>query len=112
MTRAQTLEQIEKELATAKQAQARGNEGMVRVCARRAAGVAITLWLRTNQRNGWGVDVMNQLRSLALDASMPQEVINAALGLTAKVNTQFMVPSTPNPLNNANIIIHHLLEQT
>lgn len=38
-------EQIEQEFALAEQARARGNEGQARVCARRAAGIAIREYL-------------------------------------------------------------------
>ena len=67
MTRTQTLERIEQEFATAHHARKTGNNGMVRVCARRAAGTAITNWLEQNQREGWGVDAMNQLKNLQND---------------------------------------------
>lgn len=42
-------EAYEKELATGVAARARGNEGMARVCARRAAGAAAGEYLRRNQ---------------------------------------------------------------
>ncbi len=110
MTRAQALEQIEKELTTATQARKAGNEGMVRVCARRAAGVAIAFWLERNPRQGWGVDAMNQLKKLQLDESMPKEIRDAALRLTTKVNRQFTTPFSTDPVEDSKIIVNHLLE--
>ena len=111
MTKDQALAQIEKEFATANHAQSIGNDGMVRVCTRRAAGVAIKFWLQTHLRQGWGVDAMSQLRSFALDDSMPQVVRDAAQQLTTKITEQFTSPFTTNPIDDANIIINHLMEQ-
>jgi len=110
MEREQALAQIRKELATADQAKKAGNEGMVRVCARRAAGVAITFWLEFNPRQGWGVDAMNQLRSLALDDSFPLPVREAAERLNTKVTEQFTSPFTIDPVQDSRTIIERLLE--
>ncbi len=38
-------QRVEHELSTAQAARARGNEGMARVCARRAAGWTVQAWL-------------------------------------------------------------------
>lgn len=105
-----TLRDIEREFATARHAQKSGNDGMVRVCARRAAGRAISLWLRSNPRQGWGVDAMNQLRNLYRDQTMPQAVRDAALRLTTKRSETGGDTVTINPLGDAEIIIHHLLQ--
>lgn len=110
MTKEQTVSQIEKEFATAAHAQKIGNDGMVRVCARRAAGVAITFWLQTNPRQRWGVDAMSQLRYLQLDESLPEDVRDAAKRLTTKVTEQFTSPFSTNPIEDANIVIDHLIK--
>ena len=111
MTPEQAKLLIEKELATARHADAIGNIGMVRVCARRAAGTAITLWLQRSQRTGWGIDAMSQLRTLANETSVPQEVNDAAQRLIVKVTDQFAAPSVPDPIKDAATIINHLLGQ-
>ncbi len=111
MTKDQALSQIEKEFATAEHAKITGNDGMARVCARRAVGIATTFWLQTNPRQGWGVDAMSQLRFLALDDAMPQEVRDAAKRLTTKITEQFTSPFSTNPINDSKIIISHLMGQ-
>lgn len=105
------MHQIEREFAIANHAQRIGNDGMVRVCARRAAGVAITFWLQSNARSSWGVDAMNQLRSLALEDSIPQDVREAAKRLSTKVTEQFTSPFSTTPLTDSKTIIHHFMEQ-
>ena len=110
MTKPQALEQIEKEFATAKQARNEGSDGMVRVCARRAAGVAVGYWLERNPRERWGVDAMSRLRSLQLDESLPTDVRDAATRLTTKVTKQFTSPFSTDTIHDSTIIINHLLQ--
>jgi hypothetical protein len=111
MTKEIAQQQIEKEFATAKHAQSIGNAGMVRVCARRAAGAAITFWLQTNSRSSWGVDAMNRLRSLAIDEEMPQDVRDAATRLTTTITKQFTSPFSTNPVTDSQTIIKYFMEQ-
>ncbi len=111
MTSNQALQQIEKEFATAHHAQSIGNDGMVRVCARRAAGAAISFWLQTNVRNGWGANAMTQLRNVQRDESLPLEVRDAAKRLTTKITEQFTSPFSTNPTADTKIIINHFMEQ-
>ncbi|MBI3365403.1 MAG: hypothetical protein HY033_10880, partial [Ignavibacteriae bacterium] len=75
------FEQIEKELATAREALKIGNAGKARVCARRAAGQALT-WLMTKYpRSDWGKDALGQLSCVKDDAAFPREVRDAAVRL-------------------------------
>jgi hypothetical protein len=108
MTKEQAQQQIEKEFATARHAQTIGNDGMVRVCARRAAGISVSFWLQSNPRNNWGVDAMNQLRSLALDETIRQDVRDAAKRLTTKITEQFTSPFMVDPIADATIVIDYL----
>jgi hypothetical protein len=102
------LEQIEKELAMARAALQAGNEGKARVCARRAAGQAITWMLSKFSRDNWGDDAMSQLTHLRDDASFPTEVREAAVRLTTKISQQFDYPFTNDPLADAEVIIKHI----
>ena len=56
---------IAREFSIAQHARQTGNEGMVRVCTRRAAGLAIAHWIKQNQKLGWRSDTMNQLETVA-----------------------------------------------
>jgi len=109
MTKSQALDRIEKEFTTARQARKAGNNGMVRVCARRAAGIAISYWLEQNPRQGWGLDAMGQLRNLHNDVSMPQNIHDAAIRLTTKITGQFTSPFSTDPIDDSKTIVHHLL---
>ena len=65
------LEQMEKEFATAREADRAGNDGKVRVCARRAAGQAITWYLARFPHPAWGTDALTQLKHLKDDRVFP-----------------------------------------
>ncbi len=106
------IKNIEKEFAQGEQARKKGNDGMVRVCARRAAGVAIAYWLESHRREGWGVDALNQLRNLQLDESMPQSLREAALRLTTKITEQFTPVFPTDPVEDSKIIIDYLMGNT
>jgi len=104
----EVVRQLRKEFSTGRQALSLGNDGMARVCARRAAGVAISFWLWESGRTGWGVDAMSQLRHLLNEPSFPSEVRTAATHLAAKVNSEATSRSADS-LNDSRIIIIHLL---
>lgn len=111
MTESQALKRIDKELATAELARASGNEGMARVCARRAAGIAISYWLKRHPHRGWGVDAMSQLRRLQVETTINQTVRNAAERLTTRITAQFASAFSTDPIEDSRIIINHLLQQ-
>jgi hypothetical protein len=110
MTSSQAKESIDKEFATGGYARSIGNEGMVRVCARRAAGIAISYWLERNPRQGWGMNAMSQLRNLQNDESMPQAIQDAAMRLTARIIKEFTSPFSIDPIDDSKTIINHLLQ--
>lgn len=108
-TRDAALEQIEKEFRQADQAAGEGNNGMVRVCARRAAGIAIRFWLQQHPRKFWGTDAMNQLRNVHLDQTVPQGVRSAARRLVARITPEFESPHKSDPLEDSRMVIDHFL---
>jgi hypothetical protein len=112
MNRDLVAEKIEREFATAKKAQEIGNRGMVRVCARRAAGMAVAFWLQSHPRRGWGTDAMSRLRGLQRDDSIPQHVKDAASRLTARITSDFTHSFTTDPLQDSRLIIEHMLDVT
>jgi len=106
----QVREQIEKEFATAAHARSIGNDGMVRVCARRAAGAAISFWLESHPHTAWGVDAMNQLRAVQVEETMPEDVREAARHLTTRITEHFTSAFSRDPLEESKSIIKHFLK--
>lgn len=107
-TRERYLELIDKEFSDARTALKEGNEGRVRVCARRAAGQAIAWFLSAEPRTGWGTDAMRQLERLRDEPEFPPEVREAARRLTTKISEKFTYPFATDPLADAGLIVAHL----
>ena len=108
----ETLRIISKEFDTAHNAMRAGNQGMVRVCARRAAGAAIARWLQSHPRNGWGIDAMSRLRALRDENTMPSDVRDAAARLGTKVTPRFASSQSIDPIGDARAVITRLLNIT
>jgi hypothetical protein len=81
-------DEFDRELARAKEARSKGNEGMARVCARRAAGVVVRAYF---QRRGMvlpGKNVLNFLQALA-GSSIESEPVR-------EVSRHFLLRITPD----------------
>ena len=96
------------ELARGRAAQAAGNAGQARVCARRAAGQAIKAWYQARLGDSWGGDALTQLKRLGAEASVPEPVRGAAARLTTKVDADHALPFKDDPLVDAELIIHYV----
>ena len=101
-------EQIEKEFAAAREAREVGNDGRMRVCARRAAGLAIRWFLSKHERDGWGSDALRQLQHLKEDEFFPQEVRDAAMRLITKVSDKFTYAFATDPVEDATLIVRYI----
>ncbi len=101
-------DQIEKELAKAEAALRDGNDGMVRVCARRAVGLAAEAWLERFPRKGWRGDALHQLRQIQQDLSFPSDIRQAAERLITRVTERNTAPFSTDPIADARTIITHL----
>ena len=101
-------DEIQRELDRARKALAEKNQGMVRVCARRAAGAAIRGWMvRQSQPPAWGSSAIIQLRAVAADESLPEPVRAAAARVSTTVSQDHTVPFDENPIVDARLIIEH-----
>lgn len=98
-------EQIEKEFSAARQALSVGNDGKARVCARRAAGLAIAWFLSAHPKPAWGQDAMHQLLQLKDDLEFPGEIRDAAVRLTTRISEQFTYPFSTDPIADSRLIV-------
>ncbi len=106
------LAQIERELARAEAAQREGNDGMVRVCARRAVGMAAEAWLERFPGKKWHGDALNHLRRICAEESFPPDIRRAAERLMTKVTQRDTAPFSTDPIADARSIIAHLDART
>jgi len=101
-------EKVENELAQAQLARQRGNEGMARVCARRAAGFAIQEYFRQARRESPGSIAYDQLRALQSLTGLPDPARRAAELLTLRVNESFSLPVEADLIAEARILVDAL----
>ena len=87
----QTL--INAELKHAQSAQALGNEGQARVCARRAAGIAARDYLERHGEKVRTPSAYDLLKALAEDPSLSDDLRQIAMHLTMRVDEQFKLPA-------------------
>ncbi|HHZ83163.1 MAG TPA: hypothetical protein EYN18_03745 [Nitrospirales bacterium] len=106
-------EGVDQELARGDAAFTAGNEGMARVCARRAIGLLIDgLWTPASHAAPWPRDTLHKLRRIHEDEAFPIEVRQAAQRLTTKVTQQDTMPFPTDPLADARLVIRHLMNDT
>ena len=87
-----TQSEIEAEFERAASARARSNEGQARVCARRAAGIAIREYLTqrgTPARSVSAYDLLNQIKE---DPALSADLKLIADHLTVRVTEEFKRP--------------------
>lgn len=100
--------QINRELELAEQARLKSNEGMARVCARRAAGFAAQACLA---RLGMDIRRINGLDALSIVShkpDFPDSIRRYADTLTMRVNPQHELPISADLLKYARQFIQEL----
>ena len=101
-------EQIEQELIKAANGLQNGNDGLARVCARRAVALASQQWAAQQKLATWKGDAMHHLRQIQAETTFPPPVRAAAQRLLTKVTDQTQLPMTTDPITDARIILDHL----
>ncbi len=101
---------FEDEIVHARQAQAEGNHGLARVCARRAAGAAAGEYLR---RMGWETiapGVIDRLRAIAALSACPTAAHQPIGRLLLRVDEEFRLPEGVDLIAEAIKLKNVLLE--
>jgi hypothetical protein len=83
---------FDQELEMAGAARGRGNEGQARVCARRAAGVAVREYFQRLGRSARSQGAYDLLAELLLIEALPGRARQAAENLTLRVSEEFKLP--------------------
>ena len=103
--------QINKEFERAYQAREKNNEGQARVCARRAAGLAIREYLNQkgiSVRTASAYDLLNQLKD---DPSLSPDLNLIVHHLTLRVTESFKLPVDVDLVAEAKTLCNELLKQ-
>ena len=105
-------EQIEQELAKAETGLREGNDGLARVCARRAVALGAQDWMERNERSEWPAGAMNQLLKIQQEEAFPPAMREAAQRLLTKVSQRDQAPVSIDPIADARLILTHLTRLT
>jgi len=111
MTSLQYQAAIRRELEGAKAAYVSGNDGLARVCARRAAGIAAEMYIRENHFPDPGPSALNRLNYLAALPQIPLEAKKSINYLTERVNENFELPSNADLIAEAQKFIKLLFPE-
>lgn len=101
--------EIQAEFEKAGQARARGNEGQARVCARRAAGIAVRQYLARRGEKVRTPSAYDLLNRLAQDPSLSSDLRQSAGYLTLRVNEEFKLPVNVDLVAEARKLCNGLL---
>ncbi len=108
MFRVELREKIEQELAQGEKARQEGFEGRARVCARRAAGIAVREYLRLKAILAPGSSAVDLLEALLLVEGIPGEVRQAAQRFLLRVDEDFSLPADIDLLADARWLAQEL----
>ena len=104
--------QLELEFERAEAARARGNEGQTRVCARRAAGIAIREYYARRGQPVRTPSAYDLLQLLTDEPRLSPDLKQAAAYLTLRVTEEFKLPVDVDLLNEAHKLCDGLLRET
>ncbi len=104
--------QLELEFERAEAARARGNEGQTRVCARRAAGIAIREYYARRGQSVRTPSAYDLLQLLTDEPHLSPDLKQAAAYLTLRVTEEFKLPVDVDLLNEARKLCDGLLAET
>ena len=103
--------QVQEELLLAKQSRLEGNEGRARVCARRAAGAAVQVYLDRKELNARGENAIESLLTLKELVLLPDRVQQAVKSLVQRVNLDHNLPLDVDLIHEASIVIQYLEDE-
>jgi HEPN domain-containing protein len=98
------------EFEKAEEARARGNEGQARVCARRAAGIAVREYLSRQGIRPPSVSAYDLLNQLKGDPDLSPDLKQIADHLTLRVTEEFKLPVNADLIAEARIFCEELLK--
>jgi hypothetical protein len=103
--------QLRNEFEKAQQARIIKNEGQARVCARRAAGIAIREYLTRKGTRVPSMSAYDLINLLKEDTLLPPDIQLVIDHLTVRVTEEFQLPVEADLIAEARILCNWLLNQ-
>lgn len=104
-------EQFNAEIEMANNARAKGNEGMARVCARRALGLVIGEYFRKNNMTDPSPNAFDRIKTFINTPSIPEEYRKIATNFTVRVTPNFHLPIDIDLIEEVKLLRTKLLEE-
>ena len=104
-------EEIRLEFEKAEAARAGGNEGRARVCARRAAGIALREYMLRQGLRPRSASAYDLLNMVKIDPQFPSHLRDTADPLTLRVDEEFKLPVNADLIAEARTFCEQLLKQ-
>tara|TARA_B100000945_G_C20427358_1_gene621354 strand:+ start:7342 stop:7671 length:330 start_codon:yes stop_codon:yes gene_type:complete len=101
---------VNQELNLAVVARSSGNEGKMRVHARRAAGWAIRSYLQKDSDDRTGKSAFAYLEQVALDPSFPDEIREASSNLTVRITVEHQLPIETDIIDDARLVVSYFTD--
>lgn len=103
-------EQLDKEFTQAERARAKNNEGQARVCARRAAGIAIRDYLTRKGTPPPSLSAVDLLNLLKDDPLLSPDLKLIIHHLTLRVTEEFKLPVDADLIAEARLLCNALMK--
>lgn len=108
MLKSDILLKINRELTLGESARQQGNEGMARVCARRAAGLAAQAFLAQRGVNIRKLNGLDALKVFSQNSDFPAAIRQSAEALIMRVTPEHQLPIEVDLLQEARNFIQEL----
>ena len=105
-------EKIKNELEKARSSRDKGNEGMARVCARRAAGIAVREYLQSKNIDPPALNNFEILSDEKLLSYLPIEITDHLNHLTMRVDENYNLPPEIDLIYDAEMVIQLMLKES
>jgi len=102
--------EVENELNNARTARANGNEGKARVCARRAAGLALRNYFKKQDLPEEGLSAYQLLKAFLNLSGIPPKAKQNAINLTLRVTESFNLPDHVDLITEARSLCEQLVK--
>jgi len=100
---------IEAEFSDAQASRLKGNEGRARVCARRAAGLAVSIYFEKQTTEQPPQSAYWLLQWFSLREEIPEDLRQSAKRLTVRVTPAYELPHKEDPIEDACRIVSAIL---
>jgi len=105
------IDKFNTEIKMAYDARKNGNEGMARVCARRAVGIIIGEYIQRNNLPDPGPNAYDRINFFIGTPLVPKEYQETVRYFTIRVTPEFQLPINKDLIEEANLLKTRLLEE-